>query len=150
MTWTISPVGTGTISVSGLYTAPTTVGAQQTVIVTATSQADTTQSASATVTLATAQCAASYQRAITIDHTKVPNTDQVNFPFLLNTTDSTLATVANGGHVASSNGYDIIFTSDSAGQNVLNYEMEEYNPATGQVVAWIRIPTLSHTADTVI
>ncbi len=98
-------------------------------------------------------CASSiygYQRVITIDHTKVPNTDQANFPFLFSTTDPTFATTANGGHMTSPNGYDIIFTSDPAGQNILNYEMEEYDPVLGQVVTWVRIPTLSHTTDTVI
>ena len=87
---------------------------------------------------------------LTINHTQVPNTDQTNFPYLFNTTDPLLATTAYNGHVASPNGYDIIFTSDAAGQNILNYEMEEYNPATGQVVVWVKIPLLSHTQDTVI
>jgi hypothetical protein len=49
--WSISPTGTGTINSSGLYTAPATISTQQTVIVTATSQASSTASASATVTL---------------------------------------------------------------------------------------------------
>ncbi len=109
--------------------------------------------ASVVLTVNPAQCNTSgytYARAITIDHTKVPNTDQTNFPFLFSTTDPLLATTANGGHVANSNGYDIIFTSDPAGQNPLPYEMEQYNPATGQVVAWVQIPDLSHTSDTVI
>ena len=92
----------------------------------------------------------SFGRAITINHNLVPNTDQTNFPFLFNTTDPLLATTANGGHVSNSNGYDIIFTSDAAGQNPLNYEMEEYNPQTGQVIAWVQIPTVSHTQDTTI
>ena len=91
-----------------------------------------------------------YQRVITIDHTQVPNTNQTNFPFLFNTTDPLLATTANGGHVSSPNGYDIIFTSDSAGQNVLNSEIEKYNPVNGQLVSWVQIPTLSHTSDTEI
>jgi hypothetical protein len=50
VTWTISP-NAGSISGSGLYTAPATIGAQQTVTVTATSQADPTSSGRATVTL---------------------------------------------------------------------------------------------------
>jgi RHS repeat-associated protein len=151
--WTISPVGVGSINPSGLYTAPATISTQQTVTVTATSQADSAQSASATISLSLAQCALNsygYMRAIVIDHTKIPNTDQANFPFLFNTTDPLLASTANNGHVTNPNGYDIIFTSDPAGQNLLNYEMEEYNPATGQVVAWVAIPTLSHTTDTVL
>jgi RHS repeat-associated protein len=153
VTWTIVPAGVGTIDSTGLYTAPVTISAQQTVTITATSQADTTQSASAAVTLTPTQCASNgynYERAITIDHTQVPNTDQSNFPFLFNTTDPLLATTANGGHVTSPNGYDIIFTSDPAGQNVLNYEIEEYDPVHGQVIAWVQIPTLSHSTDTVI
>ena len=50
VTWTITP-SVGSISPSGLYTAPGTISAQQTVTVTATSVADPSQSASATVTL---------------------------------------------------------------------------------------------------
>ncbi len=153
VTWTISPASVGTISAEGLYTASATISTQQVVTVTATSQADTTQSASATVTLTPTQCTSngySYQRTIVIDHTKVPNTDQTNFPFLFNTTDPLLATTANGGHVTNPSGYDIVFASDPAGQNILNFEMEEYNPVTGQVIAWIRIPTLSHATNTVL
>ncbi|HMD85047.1 MAG TPA: DUF3443 family protein [Terriglobia bacterium] len=41
----------GTISAAGLYTAPTTIPGSPTIVVTATSQADTTQSASTTLTL---------------------------------------------------------------------------------------------------
>ena len=151
--WTISPAGTGAIDGTGLYTAPTTVTSQQTVTITATSQADTTQSASALVTLSPNGCAANgygYERTIVIDHTKVPNSDQVNFPVLFNTTDPLFATTTNGGHVTSSSGYDIIFSTDPNGLTPLDYELEQYNPATGQVIAWIRVPDLSHTADTVI
>jgi hypothetical protein len=51
VTWTLSP-NLGTISTSGLYTAPATiVTAPQTVLVTATSVADATKSASAIITL---------------------------------------------------------------------------------------------------
>lgn len=106
-----------------------------------------------TITGTTSQCTSSgynYVRAITIDHTKVPNTDLTSFPFLFTTTDTALATSANGGHVLNANGYDIIFTSDAAGTQLLDYEVESYNAATGQIVAWVRIPTLSHSTDTVI
>ena len=89
-------------------------------------------------------------RAITIDHTKVPNTDQSNFPVLISGTYPYLATVANGGQVQNSSGYDIVFTSDAGGTSKLNYEIESYDAATGSIIAWVQIPTLSHTADTVI
>src|SRR5579864_3505140 len=63
----------------------------------------------------------SYSRAITIDHTKVPNTDQSNFPVLISGTYSYLATTGNGGKVMNANGYDIIFTSDAGGLNPLPF-----------------------------
>ena len=50
VTWTRSPA-VGTISSSGLYTAPTSVTSQQTVTITATSVADTSKTATATVTI---------------------------------------------------------------------------------------------------
>ena len=152
VTWSIGPSGVGSISGSGLYTAPATISTQQTVTVTATSKTDGTTSASATVSL-TPACASSqfgYFRQILIDHTKVPNTDQANFPFLLNTTDPLLKSTSNGGHVANPNGYDIVFAADSAGQTTLNFEIEKYDPTTGQLIAWVRIPTLSHVSDTVL
>jgi uncharacterized protein (TIGR03437 family) len=91
-----------------------------------------------------------YERAITISHAQVPNTDQTDFPVLISGTYSYLATTANGGNVSNVNGYDIMFTSDSAGNNPLNWEMESYNPTNGTVDIWVQIPDLSHTTDTVI
>ncbi len=49
--WTVSPGGVGTF-VNGTYTAPSTITSAQTIIITATSQADPTKSATATVNLA--------------------------------------------------------------------------------------------------
>jgi RHS repeat-associated protein len=153
VTWTISPPSAGQISATGLYTAPASIPSPSAVEVTATSVANPAFAASAMVSLQPPQCASNgyaYQRAIVIDHTQVQNTDQQNFPFLFNTTDTSLASVDNGGHVASDNGYDIIFSLDPAGQQRLDHELEEYNPQTGQVIAWVRIPTLSHVADTIL
>ena len=99
---------------------------------------------------ADAQSSYSYHRTITIDHTKIANSDQSNFPILISGTYSYLATVANGGKVQNANGYDIIFTSDVAATNKLDYEIESYNAATGAIAFWVRIPALSHTADTLI
>jgi hypothetical protein len=53
VTWAINPVGEGTISAGGLYTAPATIAAQETVTVTATSQSDSSKSSTAIVTLMT-------------------------------------------------------------------------------------------------
>lgn len=88
-------------------------------------------------------------RSITVDHTLVPS-DQTDFPFLFVGTFADLATTAHSGTVTSSLGYDIGFTSDQGGTTYLDWEVEFYDPATGSIVAWVRIPTLSHTTDTVI
>src|SRR5271169_5722824 len=85
------------------------------------------------------------RRAITIDHTKVPNTNQSNFPVLFSGTYSYLATTANGGGVTNSNGYDILFASDANGVSPLSFEQESYNPSTGAVVYWVKLSTVSHT-----
>ena len=127
--WSISPSATGSIDESGNYTAPTTVATQTVVTVTATSQADTTKAATATVYLLP-PCVSNgytYVRTIVIDHTKVPNTDQTNFPFLFSTTDPAFRSTANGGHLTNTSSYDIIFTSDPQGLTKLDYEIEEYN-----------------------
>jgi hypothetical protein len=136
-----------TISSTGPYTAPANIGDRQTVVVTAASVVDGATAATATVTLCYTY---TNYRAITIDHTKVSNTDQTNFPVLISGTYPYLATSANGGQVQNSNGYDIVFTGDAGGSIQLSYEVESYNPATGALVAWVRVPTLSHTADMAI
>ena len=92
----------------------------------------------------------SYSRTITIAHARVPNSDRTNFPMLFNSTDALLKTTSHGGHVTNANGYDIIFTSDAAGTQKLNHEIESYNGSTGQFIAWVQVPTVSHTTDTVI
>src|SRR5215475_11180601 len=91
-----------------------------------------------------------FRRAITIDHTKVPNSDQSNFPVLVSGTYSFLATTSNGGNVTSASGFDIIFTSDAAGTTILSFEQESYSGTTGAISYWVRVPTVSHTTDTVI
>ncbi|HEX7361262.1 MAG TPA: LamG domain-containing protein [Bryobacteraceae bacterium] len=91
-----------------------------------------------------------YYRSITVDHTKVPNTDQVDFPVLVKAIDASLATVENGGHVRNANGYDLVFATDPAGANLLAWEVQSYDPTSGAIVAWVNIPTLSHTSDTTI
>ncbi|MDB4940377.1 MAG: LamG domain protein jellyroll fold domain protein, partial [Candidatus Doudnabacteria bacterium] len=94
----------------------------------------------------------SYSRSITIDHTKVPNTDQTNFPVAFSGIFSYLATTGNGGKVQNANGYDVGFysSSDCASGNKMNWETQIYSATgTGTSTYWIRIPTLSHTVDTV-
>jgi len=86
---------------------------------------------------------------ITIDYTKVSST-QTDFPVLISGTYADLKTIANGGYVANANGYDVIFYSDSGLTTMLNWETEKYVALTGEVVYWVKIPTLSSTVNTVI
>jgi hypothetical protein len=69
---------------------------------------------------------------------------------LFDSTDTTFKIVANSGDITNSSGYDIIFTSDAGGSTLLDWEIELYDGTGGRFVAWVKIPTLSHTADTVI
>src|SRR5215472_17178142 len=92
----------------------------------------------------------SFAREFLIDHRQVASSDQTDFPVLLSGVFPYLANVANGGTVQNTNGYDIVFTSDAAGQNQVDHEIDSYNPATGAAGFWVRIPILSHTTDTAI
>jgi hypothetical protein len=91
-----------------------------------------------------------YRRAITVAAAVVPAT-QVNFPMLMSGTFAYLATFPNGGMVhntATLNTQtvpaDLIFTSDSAGTTLLNWDIASYNAASGAIEAWIQIPSLSN------
>ncbi len=64
------------------------------------------------------------------------------------TSDTDLRTTGNGGHVQSASGYDIIFT-DASG-TVLDHEVERYTANTGELVAWVRVPTLSYSSNTTL
>lgn len=83
-----------------------------------------------------------YRKAITIDHTKVGGA-LTGFPVLVSVTDANLQSNAQAS------GNDILFT-DSSGTAKLAHEIELYTSATGQLIAWVSVPSLSTGADTVI
>jgi MSHA biogenesis protein MshQ len=102
----------------------------------------------------------SFCQSLTIDHTKVPS-DQTNYPALV-CFDSTmgphclnnskqLATTAHGGFLQdTTNGYDFIITSDSAGMTALSYEAKNHNLTTGASEIWVKVPTVSASVNTTI
>lgn len=94
--------------------------------------------------------ASGFYRTVTIDHTKVGSSTSSNFPVLVRGTYAYLKTVANGGKVEDANGYDIGFFADAGLTTRLKHEIEKYDPATGEIVAWVKVPSVSHTVDTVI
>jgi uncharacterized repeat protein (TIGR02543 family) len=81
-----------------------------------------------------------YRKAIVIDHTKVA-ADQTNFPVLIDLTDEDLTK-------AQPDGADILFTDQN--QNKLSHEIEQYDNATGRLIAWVNIPYLSSSTNTIL
>jgi hypothetical protein len=88
-------------------------------------------------------CGWSYRKAITIDHLKVV-ADQADFPVLVSiTSDPGLAAHAQA------TGNDILFTLSDEVTKV-PHKIESYTPTTGALVAWVKIPVLSSTKNTML
>jgi len=81
-----------------------------------------------------------YRKEIIIDHEQV-DADLNNFPVLIR------HTFLDTSHVQS-DGDDFVFTDDLG--NKFNHEIELYDNITGQLFAWVNIPILSSTNDTVL
>ncbi|GAB5525869.1 MAG: hypothetical protein Roseis2KO_37410 [Roseivirga sp.] len=91
-----------------------------------------------------------YRKSLTINSSQVSGSGSLtDFPVLVSFTDADLATTANGGFVENGSGFDITFTS-SDGSTVLDHEIESYTASTGAYRAWVRVPSVSATADTEI
>jgi len=104
-----------------------------------------------------------YYKTITIDRTRVGTasspTTLSSYPMLFSVTDTSLRTIANGGRVRNANAHDVIFravdTTTCGGPVActMAHEIESYNATTGQLIAWVNIPTLrarTNTSNTVI
>lgn len=88
-----------------------------------------------------------WQGTLIVDNTKV--VDSVNiadFPLLVKLTLPALRSTAFGGQVADDNGYDIRFAGANDAQ--LDHQIEAYDPATGNLIAWVRLPILYNSIDT--
>ncbi len=84
-----------------------------------------------------------HRKIITIDYTKVGTGPHTNFPVLVSRTDADLQSKAQA------DADDILFTS-SDGTTKLDHQIESYSSATGAIVAWVRIPSLSSSSNTVV
>jgi hypothetical protein len=84
-----------------------------------------------------------YRKAITIDASKVGSGTHTDFPVLIDITDAQLA-----AH-ALSTGNDILFTA-SDGTTKISHEIESYTSASGDLTAWVEVPSLSSSTNTVI
>ncbi len=83
-----------------------------------------------------------YRKSITIDSGKV-TASLGNFPVLVSLTDADLAASAQADA-------DDIWFSANDGITQLDHEIEDFDSATGTLVAWVRAPTLSSSSDDVI
>ena len=92
-----------------------------------------------------------YRKEITIDEAQVSGTSEhLSFPVLINiASDNDLISTAFSGNVASSDGYDIVFTS-SDGVALLKHQVERYVESTGEYISWVKIPLLDFDTDTKI
>ncbi|UCG70296.1 MAG: DUF2341 domain-containing protein, partial [Thermoplasmata archaeon] len=84
-----------------------------------------------------------YKRDVTIQGSQVSgffNEFPVHFDSKTDPTDLQLdlRTEANGGHVRSDDGYDIVFAT-ADGQEILKHEIEKYVPTSGEYVAWVNV-----------
>jgi hypothetical protein len=84
-----------------------------------------------------------YKMKINIDHNKVAG-NLIDFPILISFTSSHLAKRAQ------EDGDDILFTNKVGVANKLYHEIELYDSSYGKLVAWVNVPQVSSTEDTII
>jgi hypothetical protein len=79
-----------------------------------------------------------YRKPIIINHNKISG-DLSNFTILIDITDSDIASKAQ------EDGDDLFFTSIDG--NKLAHEISSYDPSTGHIVAWVKMPFVSSEED---
>ena len=84
-----------------------------------------------------------YRKKITIDHEQVAG-GLTSFPVLISTIDVGLRDKAQD------DGDDILFMDDIGIANKLYHEIEYFDDSSGELVAWVNIPSLSSSTDTLL
>ena len=82
-----------------------------------------------------------FRKKITASLDTVITSDLTDFPYLVSVTDSDLT------QAAETDGSDIVFTA-SDGTTELDYEMEKFDQSTGEIIAWVKIPTVFGSVNT--
>lgn len=91
-----------------------------------------------------------YRKQITVDPEKVSGSSNLtDFPMLFKVTDLDLKHTAHGGKMGKIDATDLLFTS-SDGSTKLSHEIEYYASTTGEIIAWVKVPTLYTAQETVI
>ena len=99
-----------------------------------------------------------YKKTITLNTTNIIAGTQTNFPYLVNITDADLKQTTNScdltggnssfGKVISATGADIAFTT-TAGV-ALSYDIEKYDPLSGTLLVWVKLPSVSSATNVAI
>lgn len=84
-----------------------------------------------------------FRKKITVDASQVAKGQTLkDFPAMIVLKDIDLKSASHGGKVLSEQGADIRFTKDD-GVTLLDYEIETYNPETGELLAWVKMDSIS-------
>ncbi len=91
-----------------------------------------------------AQAVYLWQKSITVNANQVSGGPLVQLPHALQRDryGSCILGANASGLVQNANGYDIAFRDSS--ENILNYEVVYYNGSTGQLIAWVKVPTINN------
>jgi hypothetical protein len=92
-----------------------------------------------------------YRKKITIDKSKVAASvlsaykDLVDFPVLIELEDDDLKHASGycGNKIQNMEGKDISFALSTDPAVPLSFQLEAYNPASGKITCWVKIPSLS-------
>ncbi|MEA3288299.1 MAG: DUF2341 domain-containing protein, partial [Candidatus Marinimicrobia bacterium] len=91
-----------------------------------------------------------HRKKITLNSSQISgSTAHSNFPVMIKLTETDLKSTSNSGGVVNPSGYDIIFTQ-SDGSTLLDFELQNYTSTTGDLLCWVRMPTLSPASDSII
>jgi hypothetical protein len=85
---------------------------------------------------------------ITVDHTKAGSADHTDFPVHIVETKAALKSVANGGDLTSVNNFAIY--TDSGHTTLADFERVFHDLTTGSIHYVVRLPSYSHTADSLL
>ncbi|MBN2486985.1 MAG: DUF2341 domain-containing protein, partial [Bacteroidales bacterium] len=86
-----------------------------------------------------------YRRQIDISNTVVNGSAPLyDFPFLISLNDPTLRHIYHGGNISHYKAYDILFAENADGTGMLMHQIDHYDPVTGELLVWVKIPELSN------
>lgn len=98
-----------------------------------------------------------HKASVTTDQTDFNGSDVSNFRFLITTTQASMKSLANGGSINNTTivagvvvPADFMITSDVGGSTLLNWNIEAWDASTGELVVWVKLPTLSASSDVTI